>query len=238
MRKTRKSVLAMLAVLVISGWVLSFSACGKKEGNAETKSLYTQGLEVVQLMSEMVQSEEYIGMYTDNSDIKSVIQNISTGDYTAPKAVYAISIADENLAIIGEIRNLSHISTELKTFLTHRIFGSVMVQLNSMSGVESLAAASICTIGKTFVNKDVKEDVIYLYTYDNAIPIAVTFIVGEDQTVSADGVFIMYDAFTCESVEEVKSLFRILYGDYGNLDNTSMESLFNDMVEVTEVLPE
>ena len=111
MRKTRKSVLAMLAVLVISGWVLSFSACGKKEGNVETKSLYTQGLEVVQLMSEMVQSEEYIGMYTDNSDIKSVIQNISTGDYTAPKAVYAISIADENLAIIGEIRNLSHIST-------------------------------------------------------------------------------------------------------------------------------
>lgn len=198
--------------------VLSLSACGNNKSNAET--LYTQGLEVIQLMSEMIQSEEYIDLYTDNSGIKEIVQNISTGDYTTPKAVYAISIANENLAKMVEMNSLVDVSEKLKSFLTQRVFSSLMVQINSMSGAEKLAATSICTVGKTFVNENVKENVIYLYTYDNAVPVAVTFIVGEGQAVSASGAFIMYDRFACDSADEIKSFFSDI------------------IVEVTEVLPE
>ena len=223
MKKSIRNILTGLVVIVAFIMILSFSACSNNSNdkeNAETKSLYAQGLEVVQLMSEMTQTEKYVDIHTGNSEIKTVIQNIGTGNYSTPKAVYAISITDKNLAAMAEVDNLNNASEELKDFLMKRVLGSLMTQINGMSGVENLAASSVCTVGKTFVNENATEDVIYLYTYENAIPVAVTFTIGEDQAVSASGVFVMYDGFACGSTDEI-------------------ESFFSDItVEVTEVQPE
>lgn len=223
MKRSIRNIITGVVVIVAFIMLFSFSACSNSSNNkdnAETKSLYVQGLEVVQLMSEMTQTEEYVDIHTGDSQIKTIIQNISAGDYSTPKAVYSISIADNNLAAMAELGNLNNTSEELKDFLMKRVLGSLMTQINGMSGVEKLAASSVCTVGKTFVNENATEDVIYLYSYENAIPVAVTFTVGEDQAVSASGVFVMYDGFPCGSADEI-------------------ESFFSDItVEVTEVQPE
>lgn len=212
----KKSIRNMLIGLVI---VLSLTACSDKS-DVEAKSLYEQGLEIVQLLSEMTQTEGYADVYTGNSEVKAVIQSISTGDYSSPKAVYAISAADDDLAAMVELNRLGNVSDELKNFLLRRARSALMTQINSMSGVENLAASSVCTAGKSFVNENAAEDVIYLYTYENARPVAVTFTVGENQSVSASGTFVMYDGFTCGSAAEI-------------------ESFFSDIsVDVSEVLPE
>lgn len=213
-----KKLIALVLALVIM--VLSLSACSNNESNSKTKSLYAQGLEIVQLMSEMTRTEEYVDIHTGDSEIKTIISDISTGDYSSPKAVYAISISDENLAAMAELDSLENASEELKTFLMNRVLGSLMTQINGMSGVEKLAASSVCTVGKTFVNENATDNVIYLYTYENALPVAVTFTVGEDQAVSASGVFVLYDEFTCGSADEIKAFF------------------IDIIVEVTEVQPE
>ena len=212
-----KKLIALVLALVIM--VLSLSACSNNESNSKTKSLYAQGLEIVQLMSEMTRTEEYVDIHTGDSEIKTIISDISTGDYSSPKAVYAISISDENLAAMAELDSLENASEELKTFLMNRVLGSLMTQINGMSGVEKLAASSVCTVGKSFVNENATDNVIYLYTYENALPVAVTFTVGEDQAVSASGVFVLYEEFTCDSADEIKASF-------------------NDIAEVTEVQPE
>ena len=212
----KKSIRNVLIGLII---VLSLSACSDK-GNAERKSLYEQGLEIVQLLSEMTQTEGYADVYTGNSEVKAVIQSISTSDYSSPKAVYAISAADDDLAAMVELNRLGNVSDELKNFLLRRARSALMTQINSMSGVENLAASSVCTAGKSFVSENAAEDVIYLYTYENARPIAVTFTIGENHSVSASGMFVMYDGFTCGSAAEI-------------------ESFFSDIsVDVSEVLPE
>lgn len=213
-----KKLIALVLALVIM--VLSLSACSNNESNSKTKSLYAQGLEIVQLMSEMTRTEEYVDIHTGDSEIKTIISDISTGDYSSPKAVYAISISDENLAAMAELDSLENASEELKTFLMNRVLGSLMTQINGMSGVEKLAASSVCTVGKSFVNENATDNVIYLYTYENALPVAVTFTVGEDQAVSASGVFVLYDEFTCGSADEIKAFF------------------IDIIVEVTEVQPE
>ena len=200
MRKSIKNTLIGLFI------VISLTACSCK-GNAEAKSLYEQGLEIVQLLSEMTQTEGYADVYTGNSEVKAVIQSISTGDYSSPKAVYAISVADDDLAAMVELNRLGNVSDELKNFLLRRARSALMTQINSMSGVENLAAASVYTAGKSFVNENAAEDVIYLYTYENARPIAVTFTIGENQSVSASGMFVMYDGFTCGSAAEIESFF-------------------------------
>lgn len=206
-------------ILTVFLAALLLSACGNQKGNTKTKSLYEQGLEVVSLMSEMTRSEEYIDLFIGNSELKSVIQSISAGDYTAPKAVYAISVTDENLAALAELFGVSNVSEELEAYLTDRVFTTLMTQINSRSGVENLAAASACAAQKTFVNEAADKNVIYLYTYEDAVPVAVTFVVGEDSSVSANGTFIMYDEFTCGSADEIRSFFYF-------------------EVEVTEVFPE
>ena len=35
-----------------------------------------------------------------------------------------------------------------------------------------------------------------------------TFTVGEDKAISATGVFVMFDEFTCGSVDEIKAFFH------------------------------
>lgn len=59
MKKSIKKVLKILSVTMVVVLVLNLSACKNNESSEETKSLYTQGLEVIQLMFEMTQSEEY-----------------------------------------------------------------------------------------------------------------------------------------------------------------------------------
>ena len=51
---------------------------------------------------------------------------------------------------------------------------------------------------------------IYLYVYKDAPPIAVTFVPGDDSTVSATANFILYDEFTFGSSAEIKEFFSEL----------------------------
>ena len=217
----KKLIAFVLALMIV---VLGMFGCDNNENSesnskTETKSLYAQGLEVIQMMSEMTRTEEYVDILIGDSNIKTVIQDISTGDYSDPKAVYAITVSDENLATMAELDNFGNVSKELKNLMKKSIFSSLISQINSSSGSEKLAAAGVCTAGKTFVNENATDNVIYLYTYENATPVAVTFTVGEDGAVSAYGVFVLYDEFTCDSADEIKAFF-------------------NDIAEVTEVQPE
>ena len=203
---------ALLSVLVLS-------ACGNNKLNTETKSLYAQGLEVVRLMTEITKSEEYIDAIAPD-DTKSAIQELAGGDYSAPKAVYSIQISDKELEKFAEMNGLGNTPDSLKSFIFTQTYCSLINQINAKGGVEDIAVAGICTAEKTFVNENADTKNIYLYTYDNTAPIAVTFIKGDDNSVSANGYFVMYEEFTCDSANEIEEFFDYI------------------TVEVTEVNPE
>ena len=203
-----KRIMNMLVVIIM---IISLCACGGTDtsgGNTSDKSVYDQGLDVISLMAEAAYTEEYVAAYTGNPEIMEIIQNIGAGDYTTPKAVYSLSVSDEILLSMLGLENLSSISAELKDNLLSRSVGSLITQINGYAGVNNLAASSVLTLGKTFVDSSVTEDMIYIYTFENALPVAVTFTVGENGSVSAGGNFIMYEEFTCGSVEEVQAFFN------------------------------
>ena len=212
-----KKAFVFVLVLVI---ILGLAACGAVKEVQESKSLYAHGLDVVSMLSEMTRSESFIGIYTANSEIKDIILALGEHPYDTPAAVYAITIPEDVLMGMAELSNLGDASEELKSYLTQRVMASLMSQINAMSGVENLAASSVCTVGKTFVSESATENVIYIYAYEDTAPVAVTFTLGEDHTVSASGTFIFYDGFTCGSVEEIQGVFSDI------------------AVNVTEVTPE
>lgn len=216
MKRRTGSFIVVVALI----FAIGLSACGSSGSDSETTSLYSEGLEIVQIMSEMVQSESYINLYTGDSSVQSIVQSLANGDYSSPKAVYAISVPEKSLETMAELDTLDNASENLRSFALKRVFGALMTRVNAMSGVENLAAASICTASKTFVDENADGDIIYLYTYDNAVPIAVTFMVGDNKSVSANGVFVMYDKLSLGSAEEIETLFD------------------GFTVEVTEIKPE
>ena len=203
--------------------------CGNEESKTEAKSLYAEGLEVVQLMSEMIQPEGYVNLIFPDGEIKTFIQEeISTGDYSSPKAVYAITISDEYIDIATPALNklVGNLSEELKTYLWNQQFHSIIVTIYGASSV-SVRATNGLKIEKPFVNENATDNAIYLYTYENAKPIAVTFIVGEDHIVSAKGEFVLNDKFACGSADEIKASYYDIIG-----------STEYNIIEVTEVQPE
>ena len=145
----------MICTLVALVMTISLCACGgtgASGSNTSGKSLYEQGLGVISLMSEAASAEEYAGAYTGNPEILAIIQNVGAGDYTAPKAVYSLSVSDEVLLSMLGLENLNGISAELKENLLSRSFGSLIIQINGYAGVNNLAASSVLTLGKSFVS--------------------------------------------------------------------------------------
>lgn len=200
----RKMILTLLVVLAVLGAV----GCDKSVEEVNQKPIYEHGIEVIQLMTEMAQSTEYLITYTGNESIRDIINDIGKSDYQEVKKVYSISFDKSTLEKLTELAGVEGISDELREYTMQRMITAFISQINAYSGAEKLAAASVCTVGKTFVSNELDHDSIFIYTYEDAYPVAVTFIAGEDNTVSANGMFIVNENFSCDSSEGIQNFFE------------------------------
>lgn len=201
----KKKFIVILTVIMI----LSLTACGTKK---EQVSIYEQGLEVVALMDEMADSQSYVQMFTGNMQISEVIQSNTSGDYSELLVVYEVVLKNDNfLGLLGNDETQESMSDELKEIISKKINASVITQLNAYGGSENLAASTICTAGISFVNSEVKEDVIYIYVYENTAPVAVMFLQEGNDIVSANGTFMFGEEFINLTEEGISELFEGLY---------------------------
>lgn len=186
----------------------------RKQRRFLKRELEKSGLEVVALTDEMAGNDTYVKIYTVGGEILEILETVSEDDYSEPKAVYQISIPAESLSTLVEEMGgggePEEMSEALVNSVEKKMFSSLISQLNARDGAVNLAASAVCTAGKTFVNHEIKEDTIYLYTYENTAPAAVTFIRGEDGTVSATGCFLLYEEFRADSESEVAGFFETM----------------------------
>ena len=201
----KKKVLVVLFVILI----LSLTACGSKK---EQLSLYEQGLEVVALMDEMADSQSYVQMFTGNTKISELIQSNTKGDYSKPQAVYEVVLQKDNYqGLLGNEDTQIAMSDELERIMEKKVNASLTTQINAYSGSENLAASTICTVGISFVNNEVKEDVIYIYVYENTAPVAITFLQEGNDIVSANGTFMFGEELMNLTEESILQLFEGTY---------------------------
>ena len=214
----KRPIISMIAVLTILATMLC--ACGGssaansngKEAAAD-KSLEQHGMDVISLMDEMLRSDEYLSMMTSATEFQEIVEEMRSGDYTEPENVYKISIPEDTLgtmmATLGEDTGvLDGMSDTLYDTLNKKVTAGMINQINAQSGVTYLALTSIFTAGKTFVNDEMEQDFMYLYTFENGYPIFVTFTMGEGGAVTASGSFFMNKEMSFESVTDVESLLE------------------------------
>lgn len=203
MKKILSAVLAVIAVVM----VLSFSGCSKQNSNT-SKGLYEHGLELVAVVDEMAKNDNYTAVYTGSPRISNIIAEFGKGDYSKPQAVYKLTPKDEYLAQYQASDELSGMSEKVKEIILNKTVAALVTQVNAMGGAENLAATTVCTAGKTFVNSEISNPItIYLYVYENGFPVAVTFTAGEDSTVSASAMFVSYSEFSTTSAENIEEFF-------------------------------
>ena len=202
----RKRIIAIgIAVVVVLGM------CGCVEGKKSNKTLYEQGLEVISLMKEMASNDAYLKIYSSSSEIQDIISSVGDGDFSEPKATYKIAISGEALLVLEEIAGsevTEGLSDTLKDYVQSKLKSRITNLMNTAGGAMTLAATSICTGEKIFVSDELTEDVIYLYTYENAVPVAVSFTGGEDGAVLATGNFILNEGFNADTEENIKDFFK------------------------------
>ena len=209
----KKKVLVVLFVILI----LSLTACGSKK---EQLSLYEQGLEVVALMDEMADSQSYVQMFTGNTKISELIQSNTKGDYSKPQAVYEVVLQKDNYqGLIGNEDTQTTMSDELERIMEKKVNASLTTQINAYSGSENLAASTICTTDIFFVNSEIKEDVIYIYVYENTAPVAITFLQEGNDIVSANGTFMFGEELMNLTEETILQLFEGTYVTVQKVEN-------------------
>ena len=189
------------------GLLISASVCTSQAEGTEADVLYEKGKEIAELVIDAVRSEDYVNLYSASEDVSNLLKEVGMAEYGEPEAVYEVTVSDESYKIMDEAEELNNLSKELKRMVKNKFLTSMVHQVNGYSGPTELTAASICSVGKALWAPEITENNICIYTYDDGDPIAVIFILGDDGTVSANGLVILNDDFNYGSAEEIEEAF-------------------------------
>ena len=204
--KRGKSIIALMLAAA-----MTLCACGADTGAGQSeKSLYDHGLELAVLLDEMVGNETYMQLHTASDEITAITEPLAGQDHGTPAAVYQISATEEGNQMrlqLAEMADLDALPEKLRNIVEQKMYGALATQINALAGAATLAATSVCTAGKTFVNSEITGPVSYLYTYEDAVPVLVSFSTGEDSTVSASAAFLLYEELPSGGLEELAAFF-------------------------------
>ena len=201
----KKCILCLLAFSLL----LSLSACKEADeaDYASEKELYEEGLFLIETMSEMIQSEEYLKIYSADQNMSSLAESIDTGDYDNPIAIYRIEMPTteeyfESFSDSGK-ELWEELSPALQKQVENRItFATIASQINGQKGSTPLAFSSIFIASEKNSDLILEEDTVFLYVFDEGTPISVTFT----ESGAMQGQFVFVEDI--ENLSDAKTAFK------------------------------
>ena len=200
--KRRISIGLLIGLLLMT----MFTSC-----NETTKSLVECGEDVISLMAEMVDSENYGSLYNLPAAYDKTISNLRDGNYSKSSAVYEMLISEDELfESIDTAINKESFSEDLYKQVCSSAYVSFASHINLKDGVEAMSVSTAFSAQKTFVNKEMDANKVYLYVFENGCPILITFVSGEDGSFRAIGYFIINDTFVTDDEHSIIESCKVL----------------------------
>lgn len=202
---TRKIKFTFAVMVLILCPAMIFAGAGKKD-----KTLIDQGLKLTSLIKEKAGSKEYIAMFFGpQSQLTEFLPDLTSADYTTPSAVHCLSgdFTQISTLLMSEVQeaDFSSISEIMGKDISQRILSVIPNMWNSMSsGPSGIAMANVLSSSSVFVCKELKEDCMYIFSFGEAYPVAVSFLCGEDGAVLAKASLVLDEDFM-SSLEEMLS---------------------------------
>ncbi len=176
--------------------------------NAKPKLLTECGEEVISMMAEMIESEEYKSLYDLPDTYDEKINKLRGGNYSKSEAVYELFIPEE--ALFDTTVKEDAFSEDLYKYLCSSAYLSFTTRVNQASGVEIMTLSTVFSAQKSFVNEKVNVNKTYLYVFEKGCPIAVTFVADGDGAFRALGRFLINDTFVTDDEQSIKNSCEIL----------------------------
>ena len=197
-----KKILSVFLVLMVL-----LSACAPAV--AGSPDYCAIGLRVAGVLSEMVQSRDYLRLFVRGDDLLDLLSSMfDTGDYGTPVAVYRLEQQDprawmESLMSEEELSWLNGLSPALQEQVFTRLSGIALMstQINAGKGAEVLSVVSALQAMVREPALEEEKSVSFLFVFGKGVPVLVSF--GWHQ---ASGMFVALDPADVQSQDSLQAV--------------------------------
>lgn len=215
--KMKKIFLILAAVFVLSSvaWAQTSAGSGLADSTEEErrkaweqewedeiceehKTFIIQGLSLISLMKEKAMNDDYSRLLGRNDEFIAKLHELCAGDMSKIHDVIRLSGVFDMFSLSEE--RLLQFSPMLKRELEILLLKSFTANWSNKAEMDKIAAASFIASERTFVSSELKEDCIYIFGFedDSLYPVAVGFMRGEGNSVSAFSTFVLSKDFVTD----------------------------------------
>ena len=164
----------------------------------EHKTFIIQGLSLISLMKEKAMNDDYSRLLGRNDEFIAKLHELCAGDMSKIHDVIRLSSVFDMFSLSEE--RLLQFSPMLKRELEILLLKSFTANWSNKAEMDKIAAASFIASERTFVSSELKEDCIYIFGFedDSLYPVAVGFMRGEGNSVSAFSTFVLSKDFVTD----------------------------------------
>ena len=215
--KMKKIFLILSAVLVLSSvaWAQTSAGSGLADSTEEErrkaweqewedeiceehKTFIIQGLSLISIMKEKAMNDDYSRLLGRNDEFIAKLHELCAGDMSKIHDVIRLSGVFDMFSLSED--RLLQFSPMLKRELEILLLKSFTANWSNKAEMDKIAAASFIASERTFVSSELKEDCIYIFGFedDSLYPVAVGFMRGEGNSVSAFSTFVLSKDFVTD----------------------------------------
>ena len=164
----------------------------------EHKTFIIQGLSLISLMKEKAMNDDYSRLLGRNDEFIAKLHELCAGDMSKIHDVIRLSGVFDMFSLSEE--RLLQFSPMLKRELEILLLKSFTANWSNKAEMDKIAAARFIASESTFVSSALKEDCIYSFGFedDSLYPVAVGFMRGEGNSVSAFSTFVLSKDFVTD----------------------------------------
>ena len=170
----------------------------KDEKYEEHKTFIIQGLSLISLMKEKAMNDDYSRLLGRNDEFIAKLHELCAGDMSKIHDVIRLSGVFDMFSLSEE--RLLQFSPMLKRELEILLLKNFTANWSNKAEMDKIDAASFIASERTFVSSELKEDCIYIFGFedDSLYPVAVGFMRGEGNSVSAFSTFVLSKDFVTD----------------------------------------
>lgn len=180
----------------------------KSTNNNVESSLYDRSLDMIGALSELVADENYRNNVGLPKKLEGIVSSLLEMNYSKPYAVYRVANLDNILEFIISGVSVT-LDDDIKKYIEIDFSDGICNMILSSYGSEAIAANAIFNINNVFTDENVTENEMFIYVYEDAYPVAVTYIIGENGAVLANASYLISDEFIGTDIDELEKLLKV-----------------------------
>lgn len=199
----KKSILILTVLLLC----VSMISC-----DGASESVIDRGDEIVELVSEMVNSDEYINIMLGNvSAYEDLLSEIREVEFSSA-AIYELKVSEDELIelLTAKRGDANKLSKSLQDKLVDGLGSSFASYINLGTSTEKMVMSSVFNASKCFVDKSIKENQYLLYVFESGYSMLISFVPHEDGAVVASGNLILNDRLELDTADQVEASLKFL----------------------------